>query len=86
MCSQAAHAVLQMQDNGKPIHKVKSESLNALCDFYGATVNPIKDQVKAVYRRDPRFWSRRPLTSDMVVYAASEVLCLVPDVYLAMKR
>jgi exonuclease 3'-5' domain-containing protein 1 len=74
-----------MQENGKPIHKVKNESLNALCDYYGASVNPIKDQLKAV-RKDPRFWARRPLTADMVIYAASDVLCLLPDVYLAMKR
>ena len=83
---QAAHAVLEMQENGKPIHKVKNESLNALCDLYGASVNPIKDQLKAVYRKDPRFWARRPLSAEMVIYAASDVLCLVPEIYLAMKR
>jgi exonuclease 3'-5' domain-containing protein 1 len=84
--AQAAHAVLEMQENGKPIHKVKNESLNALCDLYGASVNPIKDQLKAVYRKDPRFWARRPLSAEMVIYAASDVLCLVPEIYLAMKR
>ena len=83
---QAAHAVLEMQENGKPIHKVKNESLNALCDLYGSSINPIKDQLKAVYRKDPRFWARRPLSADMVVYAAADVLCLVPEIYLAMKR
>ena len=83
---QAAHAVLEMQENGKPIHKVKNESLNALCDFYGASANPIKEQLKTVYRKDPRFWARRPMAAEMVIYAASDVLCLVPDIYLAMKR
>ena len=43
-------------------------------------------QIKAVYRRDQRFWARRPLTADMVVYAAADVLALVPNIYLAMKR
>ena len=75
-----------MQENGKPIHKVKNESLNALCDLYGSSVNPIKDQLKAVYRKDPRFWARRPLSADMVIFAAADVLCLVPEIYLAMKR
>lgn len=84
--AQAAHAVLEMQENGKPIHKVKNESLNALCDLYGASVNPIKDQLKAVYRKDPRFWARRPLSAEMVIYAAADVLCLVPEIYLAIKR
>ena len=87
---QAAHAVLEMQENGKPIHKVKNESLNALCDFYGTTAtstgNPLKDQLKSIYRKDPRFWARRPMSAEMVIYASSDVLCLVPDIYLAMKR
>ena len=39
-----------------------------------------------MYRRDQRFWARRPLTADMVVYAAADVLALVPNIYLAMKR
>lgn len=43
-------------------------------------------QIKAVYRRDQRFWARRPLTCDMVVYAAADVLALVPQIYEAMKR
>ena len=42
---QAAHAVLQLQDTGKPVYKVKNVSLNALCELYGAPVNPMKEQV-----------------------------------------
>ena len=83
---QAAHAVLELQDHGKPVYKVKNISLNALCDYYGASINPIKDQVKAVYRRDQRFWARRPLTIDMICYAAADVISLVPNIYEAMKR
>ena len=83
---QAAHAVLELQDHGKPVYKVKNVSLNALCDYYGASINPIKDQVKAVYRRDQRFWARRPLTIDMICYAAADVISLVPNIYEAMKR
>ena len=75
-----------MQDHGKPVYKVKNVSLNALCDYYGASINPIKDQVKAVYRRDQRFWARRPLTIDMICYAAADVISLVPNIYEAMKR
>ena len=81
---QAAHAVLQLQDTGKPVYKVKNVSLNALCDLYGAPVNPMKEQVKNIYRRDQKFWARRPLSRDMICYAAADVLALVPTIYNAM--
>lgn len=84
--TQAAHAVLQQQETGKPVYKVKNVSLNTLCRSYNAPVNPRKDQMKNVYRRDQRFWARRPLTEDMIVYAAYDVVALVPTVYDAMKR
>lgn len=84
--TQAAHAVLQQQETGKPVYKVKNVSLNTLCRSYNAPVNPRKDQMKNVYRRDQRFWARRPLTEDMVVYAAYDVVALVPTVYDAMKK
>ncbi|KAK4306715.1 hypothetical protein Pmani_021485 [Petrolisthes manimaculis] len=84
--TQAAHAVLQQQETGKPVYKVKNVSLNTLCRSYNAPVNPRKDQMKNVYRRDQRFWARRPLTEDMIVYAAYDVVALVPTVHQAMKR
>lgn len=84
--TQAAHAVLQLQELGKPVYKVKNVSLNALCEMYDAPVNPMKDQLKNVYRRDQRYWARRPLTRDMMLYAAADVLALVPQVYNAMTR
>ena len=83
---QAAHAVLELQEHGKPVYKVKNVSLNALCEHYGSSFNPLKDQIKAVYRRDQRFWAKRPLTMDMICYAAADVLSLVPEIYNAMKR
>lgn len=83
--TQAAHAVLEMQDTGKPVYKVKSETLNTLCERYGAFTNPVKDQVKAAFRRDQKYWARRPLTSDMIIYAAADVLCLLPEVYTSLQ-
>jgi len=82
--TQAAHAVLQLQDTGKPVYKVKNVSLNALCELYNAPVNPMKEQVKNIYRRDQKFWARRPLTRDMICYAGADVLALVPTIYNAM--
>lgn len=39
----------------------------------------MKEQLKSIYRRDQRYWSRRPLARDMILYAAADVLCLVSD-------
>lgn len=52
-------------------------SLNTLCDLYNAPKNPMKDQLKNIYRRDQKFWSRRPLSRDMLLYAAVDVLVLI---------
>ncbi|XP_072934656.1 egalitarian protein homolog [Epargyreus clarus] len=83
--TQAAHAVLQLQQQGVPVYKVKNLSLNALCELYNAPMNPMKEQLKNVYRRDQRYWARRPLTKDMIIYAASDVLSLVnPAIYSYM--
>ncbi|KAG7211295.1 hypothetical protein KM043_010595 [Ampulex compressa] len=84
--TQAAHAVLQFQETGKPVYKVKNINLNALCDHYGAPSNPLKEQLKNIYRKDQRYWSRRPMTRDMLIYASSDVLSLVPEVYTIMSR
>lgn len=83
--TQAAHAVLQLQQQNVPVYKVKNLSLNALCELYNAPMNPMKEQLKNVYRRDQRYWARRPLTKDMIIYAASDVLSLVnPSIYSYM--
>ena len=42
--------------------------------------------MKNIYRRDQKFWARRPLTRDMICYAAADVLALVPTIYNAMAR
>ncbi|KAJ8954247.1 hypothetical protein NQ318_005843 [Aromia moschata] len=67
--TQAAHSVLTYQETGRPVYKAKSVALNALCECYSAPVNPIKDQLKNIYRRDQKYWSRRPLTREMILYA-----------------
>jgi exonuclease 3'-5' domain-containing protein 1 len=42
-------------------------------------MNPMKDQLKNVYKRDQKYWARRPLTRDMLLYAASDVLVLINE-------
>lgn len=77
--TQSAHALLQLQEQGKQVYKVKNVSLNTLCEIYNAPKNPMKDQLKNIYRRDQKFWSRRPLSRDMLLYAAIDVLVLIND-------
>ncbi|KAK9703560.1 3prime-5prime exonuclease [Popillia japonica] len=78
-CSCAAHAVLTYQDSNKPVYKAKSVALNALCECYGAPGNPMKEHLKNIYRRDQKYWSRRPLTREMILYASADVLSLVHE-------
>lgn len=75
--TQSAHAVLQYQDHGKQVYKVKNISLNTLCELYNSPSNPMKDQLKHVYRRDQKYWARRPLSKEMLLYAAGDVLVLI---------
>lgn len=77
--TQSAHAVLQYQDHGKQVYKVKNLSLNTLCELYNAPPNPMKDQLKSVYRRDQKYWARRPLSKEMLLYAAGDVLVLINE-------
>lgn len=77
--TQSAHSVLQYQAHGKHVYKVKNISLNTLCELYNAPINPMKDQFKNIYRRDQKYWARRPLSKEMLLYAAGDVLVLIND-------
>lgn len=77
--TQAAHAILTYQETNRPVYKAKSVALNALCECYGAPINPMKDQLKNIYRKDQKYWSRRPLSREMILYAAADVLSLVNE-------
>ncbi|XP_057330635.1 egalitarian protein homolog [Microplitis mediator] len=84
--TQAAHAVIQFQDTGKPVDKVKNVNFNTLCDLYGAPCNLLKNQLKYIYRKDQKYWLRRPMSRDMLIYATSDVLGLVPQAFTAMSK
>ncbi|CAD7077261.1 unnamed protein product [Hermetia illucens] len=85
--TQAAHAVLQFQESGKQVYKAKYVSLNSLCEIYNAPMNPMKDQLKNIYRRDQKYWAKRPLTRDMLLYAAGDVLVLINEqLYINMAK
>nr|XP_023027846.1 uncharacterized protein LOC111515877 [Leptinotarsa decemlineata] len=85
--TQAAHAILTYQETGRPVYKAKSIALNALCECYGAPINPMKEQLKNIYKRDQKYWSRRPLTREMILYASADVLSLTSDkIYYQMTK
>ncbi|KAF5294367.1 hypothetical protein FQR65_LT10820 [Abscondita terminalis] len=85
--TQAAHSVLTYQESGRAVYKAKSIALNALCEYYDAPVNPMKEQLKNIYRRDQKFWSRRPLSKEMILYASADVSSLVHEnIYHPMRK
>ena len=75
-----------MQEMGKPVHKVKDVSLNTLYEIYNLPTNPMKEYFKNIYKKDQKIWGRRPLSRDMIVYAAADVLSLVPHLYSLMLK
>ncbi|KAK4878760.1 hypothetical protein RN001_011266 [Aquatica leii] len=77
--TQAAHSVLSYQESGRAVYKAKSIALNALCEYYNAPVNPMKEQLKNIYKRDQKFWSRRPLSKEMILYASADVSSLMHE-------
>ncbi|KAF5290110.1 hypothetical protein FQA39_LY14891 [Lamprigera yunnana] len=77
--TQAAHSLLTYQESGRAVYKAKSIALNALCEYYNAPINPMKEQLKNIYRRDQKFWSRRPLSKEMILYASADVSSLVHE-------
>eukprot|EP00057_Strongylocentrotus_purpuratus_P004098 XP_003728008.2 PREDICTED: exonuclease 3'-5' domain-containing protein 1-like [Strongylocentrotus purpuratus] len=42
------------------------------------------DAIKRKMRHTPDIWKSRPLTEEMIYYAASDALCLVPSLYLKL--
>ncbi|KAI5735350.1 hypothetical protein M8J77_017245 [Diaphorina citri] len=83
--TQAAHAVLQFQETGKPVYKVRHVSLKTLAELCDSPLSsPLKEELRLVYKKDPRYWARRPLTRDMIVYAASDLASLLPRLYVTL--
>ena len=87
--TQVAHSIIQQQNTGRPAYKAKYISLNNLCELYAgaeALNHPKKEQMKKVYRKDQKYWTHRPLTEEMLFYAAFDVFALIPDVYNSMSK
>jgi ribonuclease D len=53
------------------INGQEDKGLNDVLERHNIRVNTVRD--KTIYRRDPAFWSRRPLTRQMIDWASSDV-------------
>eukprot|EP00095_Tigriopus_kingsejongensis_P008081 maker-scaffold1604_size34042-snap-gene-0.13 protein:Tk08081 transcript:maker-scaffold1604_size34042-snap-gene-0.13-mRNA-1 annotation:"exonuclease 3 -5 domain-containing protein 1" len=83
--TQAAYAVLQYQEDLSPVYKVKNTSLSSLCTLYKITGHEMIEQNRNNYKRDQKFWTRRPFDQEMILVLASDLLALVPQLYTTMK-
>lgn len=76
--------MIQFQETGQPVYKAKNCSLNSICEKYGLPINSSKDQLRTLNKKDQKYWLRRPLSRDMLSYAASDVLTFMPILYKTM--
>lgn len=86
--TQVAHLIIQQQSTGKPAYKpTKYISLYTLCSLYGGpNLNPkAKDKLHKIYRKDFKYWQRRPLNDEMLIFAMTDVVSLLPNVYRTMR-
>jgi len=58
---------------------------NKLCQLLNAPTNPLKNTFHGIYRIRPAIWKERPLTQEMLIYAAADVRHL-HNFYLRMSK
>lgn len=85
--TQIAHLILQQQSTGRPAYKPnKYISLAAISLRYGGpNLNPkMRERLHRIYKKDNKYWQRRPLTEEMLQFAVPEVYALLSAVYVNM--
>lgn len=63
--------------------------LAAICEEYDgkAFSTELKDNIQTEYKTETSdLWAKRPMTEDMILYAAGDVTAIVPEVYENQKR
>ncbi|XP_060067618.1 uncharacterized protein LOC132547832 [Ylistrum balloti] len=84
--TQVANLVIEERKGRELVPLMK---LDDLCQKYSsvAKVADEKDAVKNTWVREiGDLWAKRPLSDEMIHYAAGDVTAIVPDVYNTMKR
>ncbi|XP_070558747.1 egalitarian protein homolog [Ptychodera flava] len=82
--TECAYQVLMDQHNidvKQPI-----PGLNHVCQIFGGPLNEVNEDIKYRMSHDHGYWGYRPMSRDMVIYAAADVFALLPDVYYNMKK
>jgi len=83
--TQVAHRILcEIQKNLKQSYGNINISLNKLLAQYVNSIHESKEAMHQKMKEDPEFWHKRPLTQDMLDYAAKDVIFL-PRVFTQMR-
>lgn len=86
---QLAYETLLNQCNIFPVegevtrHRIE---LSSLCEMVGETYKGQDDKMSEVLKNNPHMWEDRPLSEDLVKYAAGTVRALVPRVFNKLDR
>lgn len=57
-------------------YSTKRSNLNKTLSEFQCTLNPHRDDISTMYKRDPSVWMRRPLTQFLIEYASKDVASL----------
>ncbi|KAK7093949.1 ribonuclease D-like [Littorina saxatilis] len=85
---QLAHMEILRKDGAKFPSRPKLEEI---CEIYCpekvALLKVEKDSMQTKWNKtEGEYWAKRPLTQEMIEYAANDVIALIPEVYLAQKK
>lgn len=86
---QAAHSVLDQQNNGRPVYETRFIQMHKLCETHQIVVgapSECKQNLKRNSRKDNQYWTHRPFTDEMLLQAAYEISVLLPQLYLKMLK
>jgi len=82
--TQAAHTVINCINNSGSGQQSEAIGLNGLFELYGGYgCNPLKAVVKKRYVGNSHYWCNRPLSEEMIYYAAYDVYVLL-GIYIKM--
>ncbi|KAK7093948.1 uncharacterized protein [Littorina saxatilis] len=86
--TQIAHMEILRKDGAKFPSRPKLEEV---CEIYCpeklALVKAEKDDIQIKWKKtEGEYWTKRPLTWEMIEYATNDVIALIPEIYLAQKQ